>query len=326
MKTKIFTLAALLMGTVSVSFAQTDLNLNLIHKYNGSDFQYNTVYTLDDGTAVNFSRVQYYLSGFELTHDGGQSLPLTDVYVLASSYITNYPLGQVNATTLEGISFDLGVDSLRNHMGTSNWTAPHPLASQSPTMDWNWPDGYFFWTITGKVDDTGDGIPNKAFEMHGIGDHLRRDVNGFSGLAISGASLDVDIYVNVADWIKSHNLPSVGFSHDGGSNNVLVADNTNDETVFTLEAPLGLNEVETDENKVYADYTIAYAPTIYYSLNTVNQVDIKVYDMNGQVVISEEDQSFEGSYFVRKELRSGSYLIVFSNGDLEESYRFIVQQ
>lgn len=325
MKRKLLILCTLALGVTSSSIAQTDINLNLTHKFGTYDFTYGTTYVLN-GNAVSISRVQYYLSGFELTHDGGQSTLLPDAYVLGSGNITNYSLGQANVTSLEGVDFDLGVDYARNHMGTSNWSSPHPLSSQAPTMDWDWPSGYFFFTISGKVDDNGDGTPNKSFELHGIGDVLLRDVNSFSGLTITGSTIEIDLFVNVADWLLNNNLAVVGSQHNAGSQNTIVADNTNDETVFTMDAPVGVDEVaEMKEHNIYADYTIAYAPTIYYNLATTNNVDIAVYDMSGRVVLDAKDQNFEGNYFIRKELQTGSYLIVFSNGDMEESFKFIVQ-
>lgn len=323
MKKQILT-AGLFALSISGMQAQTNINLNLVHKFDASNFQYGTTYDLE-GTAVSLSRVQYYLSGFELTHDGGQTLTMPDAYVLGSGNITAYSLGQENVTSVEGIQFDLGVDSLRNHMGTSNWTQGHPLASKSPTMDWSWPDGYFFWTITGMVDDSNDGTPNKPFELHGIGDQLLTSVNGFSGMSVSGTTIDLFVYVNVADWLRNLDLTTVGFSHDAGTNNMQVKSNTNAETVFTLEAPLGLNTIEADPNKIYADYTVPYAPTIYYALNTKNPVDVKVFNMAGQVVLESADQNSEGNYFIRKELPDGSYLITFSNNEMDASYRFIVR-
>jgi len=88
-----------------------------------------------NGTAVSLSRVQYYLSGFEITHEGGTITTMPDSYVLASANISNYTLGNEDITNLEDVNFDLGVDYASNHMGTSNWTSNHPLSSQSPSMD-----------------------------------------------------------------------------------------------------------------------------------------------------------------------------------------------
>ncbi len=324
MKMKTSILSAFFVGSAFFMQAQTNINLNLHHKFDGSDFQYGAVYDLD-GKAVSLTRVQYYLSGFEITHDGGQTTSMPDAYILGSGNITAYTLGQESISSLEGISFDLGVDSARNHMGTSFWTQGHPLGPKSPTMDWNWPDGYFFWTISGMVDDNNDGTPNKAFELHGIGDNLLRQVDPFSGMSVSGATIDLDIYVNVADWLKNLDLATVGFAHDGGAKNQTVGDNTNAETVFTLDAPLGIANATIEENKIYADYTFAYAPTIYYDLTTQNTVDVKVYDMSGRVVLESSELSPEGNYFIRKELPDGSYLITFTNSEIEEKFRFVVK-
>ena len=49
---------------------------------------------MSDGNTVSFSRVQYYLSGFEITHDGGQTLTMSDAYVLASGNVSTYNLGK----------------------------------------------------------------------------------------------------------------------------------------------------------------------------------------------------------------------------------------
>jgi len=318
----IFTGLACIIGAFS-GYSQTTLDFQLNHKFNGADLQYGTVYELE-GNAVEFTRVQYYLSGFELTHDGGQTLNMPDTYVLASGNVSSYSLGQENVTTVEGISFDLGVDAARNGMGTSNWPPGHPLAAQTPSMDWSWPSGYFFWVIEGRVDDTGDGIPNKVFEFHSLGDHLLRDVDPFSGWSLTGSTITIELYVNVADWLVGIDLASVGISHNGGPNNVAVADNTNPQTVFTTDAPLGVNDITSNPNSIYADYTMAYAPTIYYDLATNNPVDIRVVDMKGAVVLEADAQQPEGNYFIRKELPDGAYLIRFSNDQINEQFRFVV--
>lgn len=319
------TLATLVIAASSLSLnAQTDLDLELNHLFDGVDFQYGTVYQLQ-GTAVELDRIQYYLSGFEITHDGGQTTSMPDTYVLGSANVSNYSLGQETITTLEGISFDLGVDAARNGMGTSNWPSGHPLASQSPSMDWSWPSGYFFWTIEGKVDDNGDGVPNKLFQFHGIGDHLLRDVDPFTGWSMSGATITIPMNVNVADWLRDIDLATVGFSHNGGVNNVAIADNTNPETVFTAGGTLSLQEVEQGINHIYADYNLPYAPTIYYNLSTGNMVDIKVVDISGKIVLEAKDQQPDGNYFIRTELPDGTYLIHFSNSEVNDQFRFVVK-
>ena len=306
------------------SVAQTDLNLRLNHTFDGDYFQYGTVYQLD-GYAVEFSRVQYYLSGWEVTHDGGQTLALPDAYILASGNISDYSLGQENITTLEGVTFDLGVDSLRNNMGTDNWSSGHPLAAQTPSMDWSWPDGYFFWTIDGKVDGDNDGIPDLHFQLHGMGDHLLTDVNGFNGLNLTGNTVTIELFVNIADWLHDISLRYVGIAHDGLHDNSKVKENTNAETVFTLDNTLGGEELKQDKASIYADYTMPYAPTIYYDLATDGNVSINVVNAAGQTVLCSEDQPAAGNFFIRKELPDGMYIITFTNALESEKLRFIIK-
>ena len=314
----------LVLNGLNPTFAQTNIHLNLYHHVDGASFQYGEVYNID-GKAVRFSRVQYYLSGFEITHDGGQTTTMPDTYVLASANITNYSLGQENITNLEGISFDLGVDSVRNEMNTSAWPAGHPLSAQNPSMDWSWPDGYFFWTIDGKVDSDNDGEPDLNFSLHGMGNHLLTPVNGFSGLNLSGNDVDVELYVNIADWLDSIQLRYVGVAHDGLHDNQNVGANTNPETVFTLDLPLSLEEWEVQESTIYADYTMPYAPTIYYNLASQENVSITVTDINGRIVLRTEDQPSSGNYFIRKELPDGTYIITFNSSNNSDKFRFVVK-
>lgn len=314
----------LLLTGFSSAYAQTDINLKLYHHVDGASFQYGQVYEID-GQAVRFSRMQYYLSGFEITHDGGQTTSMPDAYVLASANISDYTLGQENITNLEGISFDLGVDSVRNGMNTSAWPAGHPLAAQNPSMDWSWPDGYFFWTIDGKVDSDNDGEPDLNFSLHGMGNDLLRPVNGFSGLNLSGNDVKVELYVNIADWLHEIELRYVGVAHDGLHDNTNVANNTNPETVFTLDLPLSIEEWENQESNIYADYTLPYAPTIYYNLASKENVSITVTDAAGRVVLEADDQPSAGNFFVRKELPDGAYVITFNSNHNSDKFRFIVK-
>lgn len=312
------------LGLFGAVQAQTNVDLNITHEFNGEPFVYGQTYTNFDGKAVKFNRVQYYLSSFELTHDGGQSTPLTDVYVLGSGNITNYPLGTFNLTSLESINFDLGLDDAVNSGNTSNYTLPHPLAAQTPSMDWSWPAGYFYIVMDGFVDSNNDGTPDTEFQFHGL--NKRNAVSVTTESNDNAGQMDIEIFANIADWIKDIDLVSQGIQHNGGPVIGQIGTNTNTYGVFSALTSTGVGELESSPNQIIVDYTMAYAPTIYYSLNTVSDLQIIVTDLSGKIVLSASNLHNEGNFFINKELPDGLYIATFIDSkNLKESIKFAIK-
>ena len=72
---------------ISISFsAQKEVVLRINHALNGTPFKYNENFNISQNTNY-FTRLQYYLSGIVINHDGSQSTSLSNVYVLASGHI-----------------------------------------------------------------------------------------------------------------------------------------------------------------------------------------------------------------------------------------------
>ena len=53
------------------------------------------------------------------------------------------------------------------------------------------------------------------------------------------------------------------------------------------------------ENKIYANYEMAYAPTIFYDLATKSNVDIKVYNLSGQLQLESLGEKAEGNFLYK---------------------------
>ena len=311
----------------SASIGQTDVTLNITHEFGGQAFAYNQTYTTSSGLAVSFDRVQYYLSGINIVHDGGQSTQLSDPYVLASGNVSSYVLGSENVTNVEGLDFDLGVDANANSMGLSSWPNGHPLAAQSPSMDWGWPSGYFFFVIDGKADQDGDGTPEKTFQYRGLGQTLLRNVNQVSTTAsASGGAVTVQMYCDIADWVMDMDMVNDGVLHNASAQNINVADNTNTYSVFSGSSSVSTGKEIEREANVNIDYQLPYAPTIFYDMVSNEKVDLKIYDIKGQMVISQNGMSGSGNYFITKELESGTYIATLSNGSVSKSVKILVQR
>lgn len=317
-----------LIGSTLLMNAQQWVNLNLNHYWNESAFNYGDIYADANGAAVEITRVQYYLSGISFTHDGGQETTLTDEYVLASANIANYSLDLAPITSLEKVSFNLGVDADHNHLDPNSYDQNHPLAPQNPNMHWGWTAGYKFLAIEGLVDSDGDQSPDKIFQFHVTGDD--NYLTSITDLETSGSSngtvLEVTVKVNIANWLTNIDLIAAGVLHGVFPDNGTIMSNSVSQSVF---APVSLNAIEDNymrSSNVFFDYSLSYAPTIFYNFPENSSVDLRVVDMFGKTIFIEQNLNNEGNYFINRELAVGTYIanLKASNGETITK-RFIVR-
>jgi len=132
----------------------------------GNLFDPAAVYTIN-GTAVQFNALRFYLSGLTLEDIAGNPVS-TDAYVLAQPNDAAYALGSVPPQAYTALTFDVGIDSVTNHLDPTQYASSNPLAPQSPNMHWSWTSGYIFVRIDGIYDADGDGTPDSGsgFEVH----------------------------------------------------------------------------------------------------------------------------------------------------------------
>jgi hypothetical protein len=327
---KVILLAFLaLFGTTA--FSQNSINLKLNHIFKGEPLVFNQNMSDTSEIKVKLSRVRYYLSSIKITHDGNQVTPLTDVYILGEGNVSNYTIeGNYAINSVEKIEFDLGVDYAANHGNTSNFSTSHPLGPKTPAMDWGWPSGYFFFVLHGAADNNGDGNPNQGFQLESFGDVLLRTINPIEfvePVAVDGTQLEISLFVNVDRWLKGM-LPNIGYNHGAYDANVSAADNTISQNVFTAEPPttINLKEQFNEVSFVTTDYTMPYAPVLFYKFPKSNY-SLSIIDVNGKKVASEDNIGFEGNYFVKSELQTGIYFAIFtSEVGHQKTHQFIVNR
>lgn len=309
--------------------AQNTLKLELNHLFKGEPFMLNQNFTDNQDRAVRVERARYYLSSLKVTHDGGQQTPLNGIYILGEGNVTNYSIDSTYAiSSIEKIEFDLGVDYVANHGNTSNYPPSHPLGPKVPPMDWGWPSGYFFLTLHGKVDNNDDGNPNKPFQVECFGDVLLRSIDPLefsSPLEVENGQITIPLYVNVDRWFNNMDLASVGFQHGAYTSNVKAVDNTNEEQVFTTNVADTTSSISTSRlvTNIYTDYTLPYAPVLFYNLPK-DDYALSIYDIQGKPVVNEKNIGFEGNYFVKSELPSGVYIAIFNSGNIQQRHQFTV--
>ncbi len=160
-------LSLLFLASGYALLAQNNIMLHLAPRLGNAPFQ------LDEAVSAGsyqykFTRLEYYISGISITHDGGQVTSMTDLYLLVRpAQDSMYDLGaHPDITNVEGITFSIGVDAAHNHDDPSAYPANHPLAPQNPEMQWGWAAGYRFAAIEGVA---GSNFVN-SFEVHALGD------------------------------------------------------------------------------------------------------------------------------------------------------------
>ena len=306
----------LFLFSFTLVFSQKEIVLRLHHSLNDSSFGYNKNFTLN-GKLNFFTRLQYYLSGFEIQHDQGQISFLSNSYVLASGHITNYHLGSFSISSVESIKFDVGVDQIANSSNTTNYSSLDPLGPKSPPMDWGWPSGYFFVVTNGFTDSNNNNLPDTPFQLHALGDHMLTSIDPIYLTPVnSNDTIYLDLIVNAERFLSGLNLSTVGIDHSSSLNNLTMCNNTSIMNIFepgTLISTDYTSELKTD-NYIYLDYTLPFAPTINYHFQSRKKINLTITDINGRTFLKEINFPNEGSYFPLKEFSSGLYIVSIDNG------------
>lgn len=304
---------ALCLGTGTLS-AQKDVTMKVIHTFDGQPLVLNQDFTDWAGNTVKITRAACYLSGFELIHDGGQTMDLPNQYMLIQSNITDYDMGTLNLNALEAINYDLGVDSANNHADPAQWPASHPLALQSPSMHWGWSSGYRFLAIEGEVDADNNNTTETMFQFHAVGNEYLTPVSVTTTGDMNGNDLTIFVVVDWSGWLQNVDLTTAGAVHGGGPIIDAVIGNTNPEVVFSEPLTLSTYELAESTNSVYTDYTYGFAPALNYQLAS-DKVSLIITDLNGRIVRSEENMAGDGRYEIGEGLASGIYVCTFFAND-----------
>ncbi|MEZ4938778.1 MAG: MbnP family protein [Crocinitomicaceae bacterium] len=302
-----------------ISFGQTNLSLKIRHLWKNAHFSYGQQYTDQNDNVLDLGRVQYYLSNFYIVHDGGQVTPLDSVFVLASGNISTYALDTVlGITTIDSIGFDLGIDSNWNHLDPNLYDSSHPLAPQVPTMHWGWTGGYNFLVLEGNIDTDGNGSLDGFFEFHCVGDDsfIRHIEPIAPNIIQNGNDVTIEVMCNISDWVVMVDLPTALANHGAMPINAQIMDNTLDYNVFKwTNKYASIDEKNLVQNMIQFDYSMPYAPSIFYNFPKASSVDLWILDINGSKVIESNNLDNEGNFFIKKELKTGVYFANFRTSD-----------
>lgn len=264
--------------SVSVlTYAQTDVYLNINHLLGTQEFALNTEASSPSGEAFKISRLEYYISEVTLLHDGGQETVVPNYWILVNAANTeSYLLGNFSITNLEGIKFGVGVNVDVNHLDPSSYQMTHPLAPKSPSMHWGWSSGYRFLALEGK---SGNNF-SQTFEIHSLGDvNYAYSSTTLSGKMVNGAlhiDLDAD-YTQLLDNISVMSGP-ISHSETGISRSATINLNT---LVFTEAAEP--NSVKNLEIATLHCFPVPSNGSVFITPSwEETMVDVEILNVNGQ--------------------------------------------
>jgi hypothetical protein len=281
MKKVFFILVAI--ATTLNAIAQKNVILTIKHKLGANPFSFSQASQNNLMHDFKITRVDYYMSGFTIIHDGGMLMTVpAGKYILAKGNSNvQVSLGTLNVTNVEGIKFHIGVEAPTNNADPSQWLPPHPLASQSPSMHWGWASGYRFIALEGNAGPTF----NTNFEMHGLG-----NANYFEQtVTVAGVNSGNDVTINLdADYneaLKGININAGPIDHGVNATDLTVLQNFRD-FVFSAGTGFPVSVSSTIQDLGINIYPNPSTGNVYLNLNNANAKvsSISINDITGNTI------------------------------------------
>ena len=305
-----------------LGIAQKNVFLTLTPVMEGVELDMTQIQTDLTGKKVLLDHFDYYLSRIVIVHDGGQELILPQqVHLIEPDNFVVY-LGYLNVTSIEAIRFGIGVpENLNTIAGAdaidiSAYPEGDPLSYQDPSMHWGWSAGYMHMIIGGLVDSDADDNPNKAFELHNLGNALYSNVS-MPVVATESYEDQLDIYLNcnVDVWLTGINLINVDILHGSAGANALVMKNVETEPVFTQLETASIVAEEKVPGKVWFYNLTENLIVAWEGVKQLNSVEI--IDIYGRVVAQSNTNNINGKIEFSG-VSHGAYQVALRNaeGDL----------
>lgn len=265
--------------------AQKNVTLNITHKLGANNFAFTQAGKNDLNHDFKITRVDYYLSGFTIIHDGGMQMVVpVGKYILAKGNgNVSASLGSFNVTNVEGIKFHVGVEAPNNNADPTQWLAPHPLAPQSPSMHWGWTSGFRFIALEGNAGATF----NTTFEMHGLGNANYFEQTVMANGVNTGTNVAINLDADYNQALKGININAGPIDHGVNATDLTVLQNFRDR-VFkaSVNAPASINDALS--NLGVTIYPNPSSGNIILEINNTdkNVTTANVIDVTGKIMQS----------------------------------------
>ena len=291
-----------------ITYGQNNVNLIIQHKLGEEDFSFDRIAENNINTSFKLTRLEYYISGISLVHDGGQITEINDRWILVDAADRqSTDLGNLNINNVEKLIFHIGVDPQHNNADPSTYPANHPLALQIPSMHWGWASGYNFVALEGL----GDVNYDKVFQIHALGNENYKSIE----IELNESAHDNKINLNVvADYTRAMEEIDAGlgiFYHGTSKHARTLIENFN-KYVFTAGSTASRNKVERSytEPGFFPGVLTSADKNIIFDCHESLRYDVIISDINGKVLIRNKNIHSGASMNVDVEV-PGLYFVSF---------------
>lgn len=157
------------------------------------NLQLNTgVYTNASGEQFKISMLNYFISNIVLTNEDGTTyvVPKDSSYFLIKEEnpTQEIELSNIPAGNYTGISFVLGIDSLKNTAPVGERTGCLDPAGDGAGMYWTWNSGYIFLKMEGPADVATSGDKKFRYHIGGFGGYSSATINNIKKISLPFAA------------------------------------------------------------------------------------------------------------------------------------------
>jgi len=101
---------------IQLGFGQVrTVHFKINHLAKGSPLSYSLVYQNDLEQDYRFTRIEYFITGFEVSTDTGKLALIDSVCLVNAAKPAQYDLGSIDLERVDSLHFHFGVDKERNH-------------------------------------------------------------------------------------------------------------------------------------------------------------------------------------------------------------------
>ncbi len=297
--------------------AQTNIKLKVNHLLGSEDFGFQKIAKNDIGNEFVALRLEYYISGITLIHDGGQETTLNTYILQDAADDDTVSIGSANISSLESLSFFIGVDKTNNHADPSKWPSSHALAPKSPSMHWGWASGYRFVALEGA---TGANMNNK-FAIHALGDKNYFEMNIPTTGEMINNNLVIVLNADYTKLLSQINLSTGVFNHGEDDEAAELLRNFQTK-VFTNMSGEG-NTLSVEPVKITNAFSINPNPShgnfnIQVLDSRLLNAEVEIRDLTGRIVS-------ENTYLNNlPTLSAGVYLVAVKSENIISTQKLIV--